>query len=409
MANDHYLIVADDFTGSNDTGVQLRRRGIPVSVVFSVKMMTGDGSFVLDTESRAMPSRQAAATLVGLLEGVDLSRFAHVMKKVDSTLRGNVAVETKALDDIMRRPLVIFSPAIPDLGRTTVSGLHCLNGTRITETELARDPKTPVREDNIKKILEQVYDEPVAHIGSEIVSSGKIDLSRGRIFTFDAATNADLRTIVAAALATGKRILWVGAAALADILLETARKVPPALAVIGSLSSVSRRQAEFAAAKGVAAVPVSAGAILDGKATARQYADEVVANMRNGRDAMLLSAAAWSAEGAEQEERAAGRHAMSREDMGIHVQKILADVSAMILENTPVSGLFLTGGDTAIAVFDAAGSQGSAIDTEIAIGIPMMRLRGGAYDGMKVVTKAGAFGGDDAIFYALRKLKEIDI
>ena len=36
----------------------------------------------------------------------------------------------------------------------------------------------------------------------------------------------------------------------------------------------------------------------------------------------------------------------------------------------------------------------------------MMRLRGGALDGLKVITKAGAFGNEDAVSYALRKLKE---
>ena len=30
-----YLIIADDFTGSNDTGVQLRRRGYPTKVFFA--------------------------------------------------------------------------------------------------------------------------------------------------------------------------------------------------------------------------------------------------------------------------------------------------------------------------------------------------------------------------------------
>ena len=32
---DRYLIIADDFTGANDTGVQLKRRGLRTSVIFA--------------------------------------------------------------------------------------------------------------------------------------------------------------------------------------------------------------------------------------------------------------------------------------------------------------------------------------------------------------------------------------
>ena len=40
------------------------------------------------------------------------------------------------------------------------------------------------------------------------------------------------------------------------------------------------------------------------------------------------------------------------------------------------------------------------------MGIPMMRLIGGKAAGVKMVTKAGAFGTPDAINNAFRKLKE---
>ena len=53
---ERYFIVADDFTGSNDTGVQLTRRGVRTKVVLSPSAVADDGlSYVLDTESRNMP------------------------------------------------------------------------------------------------------------------------------------------------------------------------------------------------------------------------------------------------------------------------------------------------------------------------------------------------------------------
>lgn len=54
MNQNRYLIIADDFTGANDTGVQLKRRGFSTDVIFDPALIGPEGSFVLDTESRRM-------------------------------------------------------------------------------------------------------------------------------------------------------------------------------------------------------------------------------------------------------------------------------------------------------------------------------------------------------------------
>ena len=46
---ERYLIIADDFTGANDTGVQLRRRGFPTEVLFCGKPMGADPSLGFST------------------------------------------------------------------------------------------------------------------------------------------------------------------------------------------------------------------------------------------------------------------------------------------------------------------------------------------------------------------------
>ena len=53
------FIVADDFTGANDTGVQLTRRGFRTKVVLDPAGVADDGlSYVLDTESRNIPGAE---------------------------------------------------------------------------------------------------------------------------------------------------------------------------------------------------------------------------------------------------------------------------------------------------------------------------------------------------------------
>ncbi|MEQ2442522.1 four-carbon acid sugar kinase family protein [Pseudoflavonifractor sp. CLA-AP-H29] len=402
-----YLIVADDFTGANDTGVQLKRRGVPTSVVFSSDFIASEGSFVLDTESRALGPEEAAAAVRAGLKGVDLTSFGRVMKKVDSTLRGSVAAEIKAVDQLYGSELVVFAPALPDLGRTTVGGVHLLKGIPITRTELAKDPKTPVTEDNITKLLQAVYDEPVTHISEDKVSAGEIDFSGGRVFTCDSATNADLRSVIRAAVATGKRTLWVGTAAMADHLLGVEVDVPPALAVVASVSAVSREQVNFAAGEGIPLVSVPIPELLTGEQKLETYVEQTVALLKEGKDAILASSASCNRAELDRSVAVGEKLNLNREQVSGYTQMVMGRMTRLILEQTPVSGLFLTGGDTALGFFMEARSLGSSIVTEIAVGIPMMRLSGGPFAGLKVVTKAGAFGKEDAITFALRKLKEV--
>lgn len=198
---DRYLIIADDFTGANDTGVQLRRRGLQTSVIFAGKKLpAGDACIVIDTESRSLPAEKSISSIKLACDGLDFNRYKYVIKKVDSTLRGNIAAEVSALDNFYKPNLVVFAPALPALGRTTENGVHCLNRVPLLQTELAKDPKNPVTEDNINRLLAPAYNEPVKHITLDEVRGG-FTLEGERVFSFDAATDEDMRAIISAAKA----------------------------------------------------------------------------------------------------------------------------------------------------------------------------------------------------------------
>jgi len=405
---DRYLIIADDFTGANDTGVQLKRRGIDTNVVFSSKLVnTESSSFVIDTESRGLSGEEAYNTVRDILNDVDFSNFKYVIKKIDSTLRGNVAEEIKAVDDAYQSELVIFAPALPDLKRTTVGGIHMLNNVPITKTEMANDPRKPVKEDNITAILKEVYREKIAHIPLDKVRSADINLSECRVYTFDAVTNMDMRNIIKAGLNTGKRVLWVGTAALADNLLEIEKRTPPVLSVVGSLSNVTREQVKYAEKNGIVLVKIPVYCVIEEKVNAKVYIKETVKSLAEGNDTILLSSASYDSEEYIKTNEAGKNRGMTKEEVSRFTQNLIGSISKGVLEKVEVSGVFLTGGDTAIGFFEHVESLGSSIVEEIAVGVPLMKLVGGPFEGLKVVTKAGAFGKEDVITYAIRKLKEV--
>ena len=403
----NYLIVADDFTGANDTGVQMRRRGLVTTVLFAGRKLPEEGgSVVIDTESRGMTPEKAEEVTGNALKGVDFSSFTYVIKKVDSTLRGNVAAEIKAVDKAFGSELVVFAPSLPDLGRTTEGGVHKLNGVPITQTEIAKDPKKPVTQDNVQKLLQGVYDEPVSYLSLQDIRNGKPDFSKGRLFACDSVKNSDLQILIHAAKSTGKKVLWVGTAAMADNIMELESPTKPALGVVASVSAVTCGQIHQAEAAGVNLIQIPVHRILLGEDTTDSYIERAVASLKAGNDTILCSSSSYN-----RDEMSLSAAAGKEKDMEIwqvseFVQKMMGEAARQILSEAEVSGVFMTGGDTAMGLLESLEADGSSILSEIAVGIPMMRLVGGRMDGLKVVTKAGAFGKEDAVLLAFRKLKE---
>jgi D-threonate/D-erythronate kinase len=400
-----FLIIADDFTGAADTGVQLARRGCPVKVALCGIGSEAGGSVVIDTETRGIAGGEAAEVMLEKLKGIDFSQYDCVVKKVDSTLRGNIVEEIKVVDQQYMSELCVFMPAFPDMQRTTAGGVQLLRGVRITETELARDPRKPVTEDNLLNILIAVYQENIAHIGLDVIADGRAELMECRAAVFDAITNEDMGRVVRAALGTGRRILWVGTAALVDSLLETEAKPAPALALVASVSETTARQVRYAAQYGVELVSVDACALL-ASGGAESFASRAAEVLGEGRDVMLVSSATIDRTELDRAFLVGETLGMSGAQVSAAVQEKMGALAVQVLSGVKVSGIFLSGGDTAVGFLSQAGVRGAAVTGEVAFGIPFMKLVGGSFDGMKAITKAGAFGQEDAVLYALRKLKE---
>ena len=370
---ERYLIIADDFTGANDTGVQLRRRGFPTEVLFCGKPMGADRSIVIDTESRTVHPDHAYEIVSHALEDVDFDSFRYVIKKVDSTMRGNIAAEIKAVDEHFKPELMIFAPALPDLKRTTVDGVQCL-----------------------KVILKRLPD----------VRSDDLDFTEGRIYVCDADCNDDLKKVLKAVAKTGKKVLYIGTAGLADNLMELERPSLPALGVVASVSTVTNRQMKYCEEAGIKMVKLPMHDILSGKEDTESYLKEVVDSLKAGKDTILLTNTAYDRSELELSFEAGEALGLGPVETGDKVRSIVGRLAMEILEQVKVSGVFLTGGDTALGMLMNIEADGSQILSEIRVGIPLVQVKGGKYEGMKLVTKAGAFGADDAAAFALRKIKE---
>lgn len=124
-------VVADDLTGAADAAAPFATAGRQARVVLD-GVIPGDqpgptpggrgGVVAVSTDSRRLDPAAAAERVAGVCRAL---RGAEVFKKIDSTLRGNVAAETRAAAHATGAEKVVVCPAFPAMGRTVVDGtLH---------------------------------------------------------------------------------------------------------------------------------------------------------------------------------------------------------------------------------------------------------------------------------------------
>jgi uncharacterized protein YgbK (DUF1537 family) len=152
-----------------------------------------------------------------VIEAARAVRDARVVcKKLDSTLRGNVAVELSAALGATRRPRVVVAPAFPAAGRTTVGGMQLVHGVPVHETEMRNDPRTPVREAHVPTLLAESFPS-VATLGVEDLADPekvRLTLEENDCIVADAERDADLEALVRA-VPDPSGVLWAGSAGLA--------------------------------------------------------------------------------------------------------------------------------------------------------------------------------------------------
>lgn len=400
-----FVIVADDFTGANDTGVQVKKHGIATGVLLATEnwQQAGD-SLVFDTESRIIPPQQAYERVAEVVRSIEAGGGCDFLyKKVDSTLRGNIVAEVRAMIDVFKPELVVFAPAFPKAGRTTEGGIQKVNGVALLATEFAKDPRTPIITDNITELLGKGLGVTVQHHTVAELQQAELNLAGG-YHTFDAVYTKDMQQIAAHCIRNGRRTLWIGSAGLAEGYFSEIMPSYPILAVVGSISEKSMEQMEYAQKHNVAFVKINMREVLNGKAL-QEYVQAAVSILREGQD--LIITAARSREEYQEFIEYGTQQNYSKEALAEVTKVTLGTIIEAVTKQAKISGMFLTGGDTAIAVIEKLQAQGSKIEHELLTGFVLSRLVGGNFAGLPIVTKAGAFGTEKDLYYCMYRMKEV--
>ena len=153
------LMIADDFTGALDAGVQFAKNGFSTKVMVYSKDMTVKAEdadvLVVDAETRHKQPLEAYRTILQIVKPAAESGVSYFFKKTDSALRGNIGAELTAMLDATGRTLLNFVPAFPQMNRVTVKGIHFIDGVPVDESVFGADPFEPVTTSNVEELIHQ--------------------------------------------------------------------------------------------------------------------------------------------------------------------------------------------------------------------------------------------------------------
>ncbi|HMH51679.1 MAG TPA: four-carbon acid sugar kinase family protein [Candidatus Acidoferrum sp.] len=345
-------IVADDLTGACDTGSLFAGEG-PVPLAIWPAAPIRAAVSVVDTESRAAGADDAVARVARVPALAPATRY---FAKIDSTLRGHVGLEVDALMRAAGLTTALVCPAFPAQGRVVIERLLLVDGVPLAATPTGRS--AAASSSSVVDVLRARIDRPLAWIPLDQVRAGAARLTprigrlAGTVIVADAETDADLETLVDAALGSGIAMLLAGSAGLGralachlSLLRENVELSPGGrwLLVAGSRHPATCAQVAAARAAGLCVI-----------AAPDAPADD--------------------------------RHAVARR---------LAAEARTLLERESFDGVAVTGGETARALCEALGADAIELIGPPRHGLALARLSTPRHPALPLLTKAGGFGEPD--------------
>jgi uncharacterized protein YgbK (DUF1537 family) len=394
-------IVADDLTGALDTAAPFASLGFSTSVFLDqeqghLSILSETQVLSLNSDSRHLPPGEAEEQVHIAVAAALRQRPRILFKKIDSTLRGNVAVEILASMHASRRRHALIAPAVPSQGRTTEGGEVFINGVPLRQTEIAADSLSSPSA-SLQEVLARASDTLTVHLWPRHTAFPPSNNAGIHAYVADCKTDADLDFLSDFVTDRCEEMLLVGAsgfgAALARGLVPVrsakiaelgglAGKTGPILFVIGSRTALSAQQAAklYEAGAQEIVLPLSA---------TEQELRQLLERLRCDETATAIVVRPMP---------------LGAEKHPSEVARLLASTAATLIQRLQVGAVAIVGGDTALATFRSLGVRTvtlmGQLESGVAVGIMLVGGRPTIF-----VTRSGGFGNVDSLVRVWKRLQ----
>jgi len=426
------IVIADDLTGANATGVLLKNSNYNAYTVLNseridLKLLADSDCVIYPTDSRAINQSIAynrVYNVAKLLKKDDVKVYS---KRIDSTLRGNLGSETDGFLDALGDDYVaIVAPCFPEAERIVSGGYMLVNTIPLHKTAAATDPKNPVRTSSVSEVFEKQTKYPVASLFIGDIMKGKEHLAKKilelkqegvRIIIFDCISKEDLDVIAGGVIESGVKFIAVDpgtfTAAISRKLItpNQTKSKNKVLATIGSVNEVAKLQVdELFLAQDVHNVFVNTRELVESVDRRTKEIERVINDILN--NCSEYEVCTVIGDGIMPENRLdldsyAQRFNITTDDVSNYINNSLAEITYQILnQNTDFKGLYTSGGDITVAVSKRFQTCGIRLLDEVVPLASYGEFIGGEFHGLNVVTKGGMAGDKFALNNCIHYLKE---
>lgn len=426
------VVIADDLTGANATGVLLKKMDYQAYTVMNterIELSTLDecDCILYPTDSRGVDAEIAynrVYNVCNLLKGDEVKVYAN---RIDSTLRGNLGSETDAMLDALGEEYVaIVAPCFPSSGRIVIGGYMLVNGIPLHKTEIAIDPKTPVKISEVEKLFCQQSKYNVSSIQMKDMMDGSHALAHmmrnhveqgSRIIVVDCVTQEDLDLIADAVIESGIKTVAVDpgvfTATLSRKLITPNEKkeTNKILAVVGSVNpNTTKQMEELWLSQKTYNVFVNTKRLLESEEERKQEVERVVKAVMEQCDKHAISTV--TGDGIYPENRIDFQPYMEKYQCSMDavtgiINKSFAEITYRIFKEEPsFKGLYTSGGDVTVAVCRKFQTAGLTLLDEVLPLAAYGQFLKGEFEGVHIITKGGSQGNSSAINQCITYLKE---
>lgn len=406
------LVIADDFTGALDTGVQFAASGAETRVVTNIEYdfsRTGREVqvLVLVAETRHVKWEEAYRMVYGIAKRACESGIPYLYKKTDSALRGNIGSELKAVLDAAGKHTLHFLPAFPRMNRVTRNGIHYIDGSPVHESVFGKDPFEPVTCSYIPDMMR-------GEVPVTVVESMDGWERQNGVMVYDASTDEELMSIGSFLKEKGELGLTAGCAGFAAVLpqllgLSGKRRErisldKKLLVACGSVNPITVRQLDYAERAGMKRI----------RLTPEQKLEKDYLESEEGNRALEE----WTKTALEEECcifdtndlpgcRAAceyaGSHGLSLDELRVRIADTLGRVVEHLVRAGVKSTMLLTGGDMLMGFMRHIGCDEIVPACEMAPGtvLSQVDIDGRTYS---IISKSGGFGEEKLIAELAEKI-----
>ena len=410
------LILADDFTGALDTGIQFAKEGIETQIaagdqIDQIELSEQVEVLVVDMETRPLSGDEAYEAVKKTVSWAIDQGIESIYKKTDSALRGNIGAELQAACDAEQMP-IYFIPAFPDLQRVTKDGIHYIQGEPLKESAFGKDPFEPVLYSYIPDIICSWKSVEVSCISIE--EKWETYEKKEGILVFDAQGNEDIRKRLNEFEDHGKLRLLAGCAGCASILVsmlsfqknEKAKYTrKKGMAVIsGSLNPITYQQVVYAKQTGFYRVNLKPEQKLNPQyyqTDEGQKFLENIAKICQNTNRIVIDT--FDEEKEKSTLAYAEEKGISKSDMRFLITKCLGIITQYLVNQNLDYSFFMTGGDTLMGFMKEIKNPRLEPVCELSYGVVLSKLKWNGHE-LQVISKSGGFGSDSVMTDSAQKL-----